>query len=70
MERYGTVTVEPDYITRKPIKRRFQHNLSIRKYCQLFTHKSNTFLGEQYVMLTVQTNGDANAEKSQNNPFP
>jgi len=24
----------------------------VRKYCQLFTHESNTFLGKQYVILT------------------
>ena len=24
--------------------------LSVRKYCQLFTHESNTFLGKQYTV--------------------
>jgi len=31
--------------------------LSIRKYCQFFTHDLNTFLGKQYVILPTQTNG-------------
>jgi len=33
---------EPDYIVSKPIRHRFQ--LCFGKYCQLFTHESNTFL--------------------------
>jgi len=44
--------------------------LSIRKYYQLFTHESNTFLGEQYIILPIQTNGGANAEKSQRHVDP
>ena len=31
--------------------------LSVRKECQLFTHESNAFLGEQYVIPPIQTNG-------------
>ena len=31
--------------------------LSERKYCQLFTHESNTFLGEQYLIPPIQMNG-------------
>ena len=30
--------------------------LSVRKYCQLFTHESNIFLGQQYVIPPIQTN--------------
>jgi len=43
--------------------------LSIRKYYQLFMYKSNTFLCEQYVILPIQTNGGANAEKSPKQPL-
>jgi len=39
--------------------------LSTLKYCQLFTHKSNIFLGKQYVIPPIETNGGANAEKWQ-----
>jgi len=42
--------------------------LSLRKYCQLFTHELNTFLGEQYIILPIQMNGGANTEKSQKQP--
>jgi len=41
--------------------------LSVWKYCQLFTHEQ---YGEQYVILPIQTDGGANAEKSQKQPFP
>jgi len=41
------VAFEPDYVVRKPRKRRFQHILSERKYSQLFTHESNIFLLKQ-----------------------
>jgi len=34
----------------------------VRKNCQLFTHESNTFLDEQYVILPIETNRDAIAE--------
>ena len=33
--------------------------MSVWKYCQLFTHESNTFLGEQYVIPPIQINGGA-----------
>jgi len=35
-----------------------------------FTHKWNTFLCEQYLILPIQTNRGANAEKSQKQPLP
>jgi len=49
----------------------FNDILSARKDCQLFTHESNTFLGEQYVIPSIQTNGGANARNhARNSPFP
>ena len=62
--------LEPVYIFGKPMKRRFQHILSMRKYCQLFTYESNTFLCKKYIILPIQTNGGTNAEKSPKQPFP
>ena len=44
--------LEPDYIVRKPIKRRCQDILSVQKYSQLFTQESNTFL-----IPPIHTNG-------------
>jgi len=44
--------------------------LSIRKCCQLFTYESNKFLCKKYVILPIQNNGDANAEKSSKQPLP
>ena len=44
--------------------------LSIRKYCQLFIHESNTFLGDQYVIPPIHKNGGANAEKCQKQSLP
>ena len=45
-----------------------------RNYCQLLTHKSNTFLSNQYVISPIQTNADAmpkNARShARNSPFP
>jgi len=52
------------------MKRRFQGCSVCRKYCQLFTHEPNTLLGKQYIILPIQTNGGANAEKSQKQPLP
>jgi len=44
--------------------------LSVHKYCQLFMYESNTFLCEKHVILPIQTNGGANAEKSPKQPIP
>jgi len=48
--------------------------LSVRKYCQLFTHESNTFLDEQYVIPPLQTNGAQMPKNTRNDarnsPFP
>jgi len=45
--------LEPDYITRKGIRHRI-HVICIRKYCQLFTHKS---IVDHYAMLPFKTIG-------------
>jgi len=34
--------------------------LFVRKYCQLFTHESNTFLFLKYTQNAIQTNGEKN----------
>jgi len=44
--------------------------LSIRKYCQHFTHNSNTFPDDQYVIPPIQTNGAQMPKKSQKQPLP
>jgi len=47
--------------------------LSVRKlgkYCQLFTHESNTFLDDQYVIPPIQTNGAQMQKNPPNSPFP
>jgi len=54
--------LEPDCIIRRPMQIDSNYMLCIRKYCQLFTHESNTFLNEQYVILPIQVNRGVNAE--------
>jgi len=55
------------YIIRKPMKHRFQL-MSVRKYCQLFTHARLEYI---YVIPPIPTNGGANGEKiPRNSPFP
>jgi len=39
------------------LQRQHHHRLPHALIHQLFTHESNTFLGEQYVILFIQTNG-------------
>jgi len=55
---------------RKTLKRRFQRYLVHTEIRQFYAHESNTFLSKQYVILSIQTNGDANAEKSPIRPLP
>ena len=61
--------LEPDKSSESQQNNISNNILSIRKYCQFFTHDLNTFLGKQYVILPIQTNWDANAEKSQKEPL-
>ena len=44
--------------------------MSVRKYCQLFTYESNTLLGEQYVILPIQTKTTQMPKNPRNSPFP
>jgi len=58
----------PDYIFREPMKHRFQRFTAVRKYCQLFTRESNTFLAYSLKRtgLTAHTQTDGQRDKSEN----
>ena len=59
-----SIDLELEYIYRKSMKHRF-HRLSVRKYCQLFTHESNTFLLQNMLLKPVGQWG----KQPQNPPF-
>jgi len=58
--------LEPDYIARKPLQQRFQLYIVHREILSSF----HTRVEYIYVIPPIQTNGDANAEKSPKQPFP